>query len=461
MSKNRDYQFLESTISLCPDCMKRIDGKIILKDEKIFVQKTCLEHGDFEEILEENADYYLGRMLYTKPGGICKTQTESNNNCPYDCGLCPAHEQHSCIGLIEVTNACDLKCPVCYAKSGIGDPLPLKKIDEMLELFYDSEDGEAEILQISGGEPTTHPDIIEIIKRAREKVKYVMLNTNGLRIADDEDFVKELSQFVGRFEIYLQFDGFNESTYKHLRGRPLLEVKKRAIDNLTKYKIPITLVSTIERGINDDEIGKIVEYGINTKYIRGINFQPVAFFGRLNGVKRKNRITITGIIAEIDKQTQGAIKKNDFIPLPCNVDRVAITYLYKNKGDFIPLMRNLDLQKYVPVIRNTFKFDPEEFLKDLTASTFTSTASCCNYLGLLGDFYKIIPKGYYRKSQAEKIEYVTENTFRISISSFIDAYNFDMKSMKKECVHIITPDMKKIPFSSFNMIHRDGNNEPN
>lgn len=455
MSNNKDYQFIESTISLCPQCLKRIDGKIILKDNKIFVLKNCFEHGGFEEIMEENAEYYLGRMLYTKPGSVSKTQTLRNKGCPFDCGLCPEHEQHTCIGLIEVTNDCDLKCPVCYARSGTGGPLPLKKINEMLDLYLDSEFNNAEILQISGGEPTTHPEIIEIIKLARKKkVKYVMLNTNGLRIAEDESFVKELSQFVGGFEIYLQFDGFDEETYMHLRGRPLLEVKKKAIAMLEKYKIPITLVSTIERGINDKEIGKIVEFGINSKYIRGINFQPVAFFGRLNGVNRKNRITITGIIENIDKQTKGTIKRSDFIPLPCNVDRVAITYLYKNKGEFIPLMRNLDLKNYVPIIRNTFKFNPEDFLKDLTKSAFSSTNSCCNYLGLLGNFYKIIPKSYFLKSKKEKIEYVSENTFRISVTSFVDAYNFDMKSMKKECVHIITPDLKKIPFSSYNIIHR-------
>ena len=312
MPKTRDYQFIENTTSLCPQCLKRIDGKIILKDGMIFVKKTCQEHGDYEEIMEENADYYLGRMLYTKPGGLSKTQTVRKNNCPYDCGLCPEHEQHTCIGLIEVTNNCDLKCPVCYANSGIGEPLSLKKIDEMLDMYLDSEYGNGEILQISGGEPTTHPDIIEIIKHARDKkIKYVMLNTNGLRIAEDKDFVKELSQFVGGFEIYLQFDGFDKKTYQHLRGRPLTGIKLKAIENLTKYQIPITLVSTIERGINDKEVGRIVEFGINTKYIRGINFQPVAFFGRLNGVKTKNRITITGIINNIEKQTKGAIKKSD------------------------------------------------------------------------------------------------------------------------------------------------------
>lgn len=454
-SNQKNYQYIESTTSLCPHCLKRVDAKIVLKDNKIFILKYCFEHGEQEEILEENSEYYLGRMQYTKPGSVSKTQTERKNNCPFDCGLCPEHEQHSCIGLIEITNNCDLKCPTCYANSGNGDFLSLEKIEEMLDFFIDSEFGNAEILQISGGEPTTHPQIIDIIKLARKKnIKYVMLNTNGLRIANDENFAKELSQFVGSFEIYLQFDGFDEKTYKHLRGKDLLKTKQQAIKNLTKYKIPITLVSTIERGINDQEIGKIVEFGINTKYIRGINFQPVAFFGRLKNIDTKNRITITGIIENIDKQMNGMILKNDFFPLPCNVDRVAITYLYRFKDEFVPLTRNLKIKDYLPVIRNTFKFDPEDFLKDLTKKAFCSAESCCDYLGLLNNFRKFIPKSYFLKSDEEKIEYVSENTFRISVTSFVDAYNFDMKSMKKECVHIITPDLKKIPFSAYNMLHR-------
>lgn len=451
----KEYQFIEHTTSLCPVCFKRVDAKIILKNDMIFVSKYCPEHGEQEEIMEEDGEYYLGRMRYTKPGTVSKTQSDRMNNCPFDCGLCPEHEQHTCIGVIEITNACDQSCPTCYANSGHGQHLEMETIAEMLDFFLDSEFGNAEILQISGGEPTTHPDIIEIIRMAREKqIKYVMLNTNGLRIATDEAFVKELSQFVGKFEIYLQFDGFDDGIYRHLRGMALSEIKQQAIRNLARYKIPITLVSTIERGINDLETGKIVEFGIRTDYIRGVNFQPVALFGRLSSSTPDNRITVTGIIESISRHMNGMIRKEDFFPLPCNVDRVSIAYLHKSNGTFVPLTRNMDISKCLPAIRNTFKFDPEDFLKDLTKRAFGSRESCCDYLGALRDFGKVIPKSFFLKSQAEKIDYVSENTFRISATSFVDAYNFDMKSMKKECVHIITPDLKKIPFSAYNMLYR-------
>jgi uncharacterized radical SAM superfamily Fe-S cluster-containing enzyme len=159
-------------------------------------------------------------------------------------------------------------------------------------------------------------------------------------------------------------------------------------------------------------------------------------------------------MASIEKQMNGMIKKSDFIPLPCDVDRVAITYLYRLKDEFIPIIRNINAKEYLPMIRNTFKFDPEDILKDITKNIFSKEAGCCDYLNLFGKLKPLIPEKFFLKSQKDKIEYVSENTFRISIVSFVDAYNFDMKSMKKECVHIITPDLKKIPFSAYNMIHR-------
>jgi 7,8-dihydro-6-hydroxymethylpterin dimethyltransferase len=454
--RNNDYYFLEHTISLCPLFLNRVDAKIINKNGIVYLKKYCREHGEQIEILEEDYDYYSKRMLFDKPATKSKKQTSINNLCPNDCGLCPDHEQHSCNSLIEVTNKCDLYCPVCYANSGDDKTLSLTEIDKMLDFLIDSEYGSSEILQISGGEPCIHPDIIEIIKNARTKnIKYILLNTNGIRIAEDEEFVKQLSQFKGGFEIYLQFDGFDEKTYSYFRGKNLNSIKQKAIDNLAKYNIPITLVATVERNINDKEIGKTILFGLEAKNIRGINFQPVAYFGRGKNTDTSKRITITGIIDKIEKQTNGMIKKTDFIPLPCNVDRVAITYLYKENGGFIPLMRNLNIKDYLPAIRNTFKFDPSDLYSDMAKSIFSANSECCNYLGLIKNMKKIIPFNYIFKNEQEKINYVSENTFRISITSFLDAYNFDIKSIKKECVHIITPDLEKIPFSTYNILYRN------
>ncbi len=453
---NRDYVFYEFTNALCPECLHSIPAKVILKDDKVFLLKYCPDHGESIELLEEVAAYHLKKRQYDKPGTKMKVHTKMEKGCPYDCGICPQHDQHACIGLIEITTKCDLKCPLCYANAGTGEFLPLDKIEKMMDFFQDSEGGKAEILQISGGEPSLHPDILKIIALAKtKKFKYVMLNTNGIRLAEDEAFVEALSQFVGGFEIYLQFDGFKASTYENLRGENLLEKKKKAIENLTKYKLPTTLVSTISKGINDDEVGQIFTFGLNQPYVRGINYQPVAFFGRTQQRVVDNRITLTGILKRMEQQTSSMLKMDDFIPLPCNVERVAITYLYRTStGEFTPITRGAQIQDYLPLIDNTFAFTIEDALKNVSKS-IKDVKTPCDCLKFLGDFKQMVPLDFVIKSKEQKMDYIDQNTFRISVSSFLDAYNFDMKSMQKECVHVITSDLRKIPFSAYNIIHRE------
>ncbi len=453
----KDYLFLEPTTSICGACNERVGAKIILKDERIFVVKQCPTHGKQEELLEEDSEYYLARKKYDKPGTKCKTQTKIKNGCPFDCGLCPDHEQHTCIGLIEITNKCDLGCPLCYAHSGEGGFLEMDKIEEMMDFYIDSEYGNAEILQITGGEPTTHPKIVEILQLAADKkFKYVMLNTNGIRISEDEEFVKNIAKiFPKGFEIYLQFDGFTPETMKKIRGKDLTEEKQKAIENLTKYNIPITLVSVIEQGINDDEIGDIVRFGFEQKMVRGINFQPVAFFGRVPRQKTLNRMTLTGVLNNIESQTGGMIERDDFIPLPCDVDRVAITYLKKIKeNNWRSVMRDVEIETYLPAIKNTLSFTMEEVAKDMIKPVFKCNGSG-GCIKSMKEMSTIIDPKILLKSKEQKVKYVNENFFRITITSFVDVYNFDIKSVKKDCVHIITPDLKKMPFSTYNMFYRN------
>ncbi|PTN09600.1 radical SAM protein [Mangrovibacterium marinum] len=455
MKTNRDYTFHEATTSLCSACMQPVPAKILLKNGQVFLQKTCPEHGVQLELLEEDADYHLNKRRYDKPGTATISQTSLQKGCPYDCGLCPDHDQHTCIGLIEVTNQCNLQCPICFANSGKEEYLSLEQIDRILDNYVSLENGDAEILQISGGEPTIHPQIIDIIQLALSKnIRFVMLNTNGVRIASDKAFVRQLSQFKERFEVYLQFDGFKETTHVHFRGKNLRALKQQALANLLEENVPITLVSTIEKGVNDDEIGAIVEYGMKQKGIRGISFQPVSYFGRINTEASLSRSTLSGIVKQLENQLNDLFKPGDIIPLPCNVERVAISYLMKDKkGQFIPLPRTIKIDSYLPVIENTFAFDADRFLDD-QVEHIRNNLQLCDCFKLINNIYKYIPRNYRAKSEQEKRNFIDENTFRISITSFIDKYNFDLKSAQKECVHILTPDMKRIPFSTYNMLYR-------
>lgn len=450
---DRDYIYYEYTNGLCNECLKVIPTKIVFKDNKVYLLKYCSEHGEQLELLEHDIEYYKHKRDFDKAGTVTKTQTEVKHGCPYDCGLCPNHDQHSCINLIEVTDKCNMCCNTCYASSGKGKDKDLETIKKMIDFAAEAEGGRGEVLQVSGGEPTLHKDIIKIIEYAREKFQYVMLNTNGIRIAEDLEFVKELSKFKGRFEIYLQFDSFNDEVYTKIRGRNLKSIKEQAVNNLKEYNIPITLVMTLERYLNDKEIGKVITYGIETSNVRGVNIQPVAYFGRKNGnIDRKNRVTLTDTIRLIEEQTKKMIVKEDFVPLPCNVERVSLTYLYKTKNGFLPITRTNNIKKLLPYINNTFTFKIEDALTNGRDIIF---GSCCNPLIFLKEFKKFVPKDFMKWDIEQRSEYVSNNTFRITITSFLDRYNFDIKSMQKECAHIVTEDLKRIPFSSYNIIYRE------
>lgn len=451
---NNDSSIVETVQSLCPHCLEKIPADIIVKDGKVFMSKVCSEHGEFLALIEEDADYYLSRNDYDKPPTESKSQTKVEKGCPFDCGLCAVHKQHTCIALIEVTNDCNLKCPVCYASAGRKEYLDMATIEKMMDFYQEAEYGKAEILQLSGGEPTVHPKIIEIIKLARTKnFKHVMLNTNGLRISEDIKFVEELSEFVGGFEIYFQFDGLDGNIYSALRGRDILDIKLKAIDNLVRYKIPVTIVSTIKRGVNDDEIGKIVQFGLKTPFVRGVNFQPVTYFGRGRTGDNFNRVTMTDILNRIEEQTAGTIKKDDFIPLPCNVDKIAVNYMYRQENEFIPVSRNVKIKNFLPMIKNSLAFDVQDVLSQ-TAEGLVQ-GNVCGCLSFLKDFLPKENKGVNLDERKNRVDYVNENTFRVTVISFMDVYNFDCKVIKKECIHIITPDLKRIPFSTYNMLYRE------
>jgi hypothetical protein len=442
---------INTTKSLCPKCKKLINAEIFSENNKVYMKKSCKKHGKFVCLLSSDAEYYINSLKFNKLGKKpLKYNSEIKRGCPNDCGLCPAHKQHTCIALIDVTEKCDLNCPTCYASSGTGKHLDIKTIEEMMDELVKCE-GKVDVLQISGGEPTTHPEILEILKIARKKsVRMVMLNTNGLRIARDKEFVKQLGKFKGRFEIYLQFDGFKKSTFENLRGRDLRNIKFQAIENLLEQKIPITLVSTIKKGVNDDEIGAIVRFALKTKGIRGITFQPITFVGRYDkDFNPKDRETLTCVAEAIEKQTKGLFLKSDFVPLPCPYPLCcSLTYAYVKNGVPIPITRNLDMEKYYDYVSNQIAFNPKEIIKK-AISRFPRAEA----FESLKDFSCCIPVGKLIISKKERKDYA-DNTIRIVIKPFMDAYTFDIKRAEKCCIHFMLPNKKLVPFCVYNILQR-------
>ncbi|OCR01149.1 radical SAM protein [Oscillatoriales cyanobacterium USR001] len=457
----RPYLFYALTNSVCSKCLTKVEAKIIFRDECVYLVKHCPTHGHEEVLIADDIDYYKLTQQFIKPGDIpLRFNTPIKYGCPYDCGLCPDHEQHSCLTLIELTDKCNLSCPICYADSGVEEISPnsnqarkhrsLAQIKMMLDAVIANE-GEPQIIQLSGGEPTLHPEFFAVMDLVKSKpIKHLMINTNGVRIAKDRDFCDRLSQYMPGIEIYLQFDSFEKSALEELRGADLREIREKAIANLNEYKISTTLVVTLKKGLNDREIGKIIEYALQQRCVRGVTFQPIQIAGRLEQFDPKqDRYTLTEVRRSILQQSP-YFKPQDIIPVPCHPDSLAMAYALKLKGQVIPLTGMIDPDTYVKMMPNSVLYEQNEDLKSKIFELFSTSHSPKSAATSLKQLLCCLPM----MAVPEGITY--ENVFRVLIVQFLDPFNFDVRSVKRSCIHIVHPDGRIIPFDTFNMFYREG-----
>jgi hypothetical protein len=457
----RDYLFYALTNSVCSKCLTKVEAKIIFRDDCVYLVKHCPTHGHEEVLIADDIDYYKLSQQFIKPGDMpLRFNTPIKYGCPYDCGLCPDHEQHSCLTLIELTDRCNLSCPICYADSGVEEVSnisyrprkhrTLEHIEMMLDAVVANE-GEPQIVQLSGGEPTIHPEFFEVMDLVKSKpIKHLMINTNGIRIAKERNFCDRLSQYKPGIEIYLQFDSFEKSTLEELRGVDLSEIREKAIARLNEYNISTTLVVTLKKGLNDSEIGKIIEYALQQKCVRGVTFQPIQVAGRLEQFDPKtDRYTLTEVRRAILQQSPH-FKPEDIIPVPCHPDSLAMAYALKLNGKVIPLTGAVAPDDFVKMMPNSVLYEQNEELKRKTFELFStshSPQSAANAFKQLLCCLPMIPV-------PEGINY--DNVFRVMIVQFLDPFNFDVRSVKRSCIHIVHPDGRIIPFDTFNMFYREG-----
>ncbi|MDA1188509.1 MAG: radical SAM protein [Chloroflexi bacterium] len=448
--KTADSVFYEITRSLCPECKTVIDAQIHLKQGKVFMRKRCAEHGWFVALISSDAEGYVNSLKYNKPGTIpLEFATEVKDGCPLDCGLCPEHKQHTCLALMEINTGCNLACPTCFANAGTGYNITMEEAEVMLDAFVRAE-AEAEVVQFSGGEPTLHPQLFEMMQLAKDKgVRHVMLNTNGLKIVQDPDFARKLGE--ARPMIYLQFDGLTDETYVKLRGEPLLKTKLAVLDKMAELDLHTILVAAIERGVNEHEVGALIKFGLEHPAVRGVNFQPVTHTGRHLPFDPTDRVTIPEVIERIEDQTEGVFLKTDFVPVPCcHPGCQSITYAYvEDDGKVTPLPRVLNVDDYLDYITNRTWPDPSKDVKhalealwsssavpgsDKVAGNFDFTCTTCNI------------------DLAITSEELAKRVFAVSIKDFLDPYTFDVKKVMKCCIGVLTPDGRTIPFCAYNNV---------
>jgi tetraether lipid synthase len=453
MAKTRPYLFYDVAISICSTCYQKVEAKTVFQDGNVYLLKRCPQHGAERVLIADDVDYYrCCREIFIKPPEMPLVyNTPVKWGCPYDCGLCTDHEQHSCLTLVEICDYCNLRCPVCYAASGPERQQfrTLPQIEKMLDAIVRNE-GPPDVVQLSGGEPTVHPDFFAIVEMAKSRpIRHLMVNTNGVRIAQEEDFVKRLADYKEDFEVYLQFDSFERKALMELRGADLRRVRMDALEKLNRYNIATNLVVIVKKGLNDHEIGKTIDFALEQPCVRGVTFQPIQAAGRLeNFDPATDRLTLTEIRRKILQQTK-VFRPDDIIPVPCHPDSLAMAYALKLKGRVTPLTSMIPPEILIDGAANTILYEQEPAVRDNLFKLFATNHSPASSAGSLRELLCCLPKVLV----PDTITY--ENIFRVIIMQFIDAHSFDVRSIKKTCVHIVHPDGRLIPFDTYNLFYRD------
>jgi len=469
-------QVIKKTKSICPECFKVLDATIFEKDNKVYIKKECPEHGKFQDVYWSDYDQYLRAEKFRYDGdGLRNPRTKTEMDCPFDCGICPQHKSHTVLAIIDVTNRCNLRCPVCFANSAAAGYVyePSKEqVREMLKNLRSNDPVPATALQFSGGEPTIREDLFDLIRMAKELgFRHVEVNTNGLRLAQSVDYCRGLKE-AGMSTVYLQFDGVTPEVYEFTRGRDLLETKLKAVENLREAGInSAVLVVTLIKGVNDHQVGDIIRFAIqNFDVIRCINVQPVSICGRIPEAEReKMRITIPDFTRLCEEQTDGKIKVSDFYPVPAVVpiskavgalrDKRYVeftthphcgtaTYIFVEGDEIVPITRYGNIENFLKTMNKVY----EEAAKGRKRRAKIRLLGALRHVkfGLLRKYLlPIVRSGSY-----EALGDLHRKMLMISAMHFMDPYNFDLERIQRCCIHYAVPEGKIIPFCTMNSIHR-------
>lgn len=486
-------RLIRQTESVCPVCLKKVNADIVAYGDEVYMQKTCQEHGFFKTLIWKGAPDYESWENQKMPSVQKNPAMQVEKGCPYDCGLCPEHRQHTCCVLLEVTNRCNLNCPVCFARAGEGDEVKEPSLEEIGE-WYDSmmACGGPFNIQLSGGEPSVRDDLEDIIRLGKEKgFTFFQLNTNGIRLAKEADYAARLKA-AGLNCVFLQFDGMRENAYEILRGRKMLDIKKQAIENCKKANLGVVLVPVIAKGVNEDQVGEILEFALKQMpAVRGVHFQPLSFFGRYEPGKEKDRFTLPQLLQAIEAQTGGKMKIGDFTPAGAENAYCSFSgnFMKTEDGQLRPWNQSAGCGCGAPVeeipdageaAKKAQQFvarrwaaseeesccccaepEPEEESCCCCGEPEEESCCCCGEpepeeescccCGESGDSYDTSSLDAFLKR-------VDQYTLAVSSMAFMDAWNLDLERLRDCYIHVVARknNIRLIPFCAYNLTAIDG-----
>lgn len=461
--------FHSFTKGLCPTCRRLVDGQRILRGGKVYMRKHCPEHGRSEALISGDAEWFLKSLTYIKEGSVpLQHSTEVSKGCPDDCGLCPDHEQHTCLPIVEITNHCNLACPICIVQNNDNYHMTLDEFGRILDGLV-AKEGTVETMNLSGGEPTIHPQFLEMLDMAiaRTEISRVSISTHGLRCASDYAFCEELAK-RGVY-VSLQMDAVEDNNpLKVLRGGGNHRAAKmKALENLERAGVRTTIVATVARGVNDAHVGELVRLLYEKDFLLSLTFQPAAYVGHGGSSFAQHDpldvLTIPDVVRLMVEQSGGRLQKSDFLPLPCSHPSCfGLTYLLKTDEGFVPFPRFLELERYLQVIGNRGTIRPDEQLEDAIRHTMDEMWTGANQVPDSDKILRALKKAILLMFPEDRALELSERLAvgeglvkTIFIHAFMDVHTFEVDRIKKCCTHYTMPDGRLMPGCAYNNLYRD------
>ena len=443
----------EETTGLCPTCLRTVPATILADDGRVWIRQTCPAHGENRALLASDAAEYLRLRQYVpdRVSGCCG----AGESCAPDADGNPGPPV--CILLLEITQACNLRCPTCYADAQGHDFMTVDEARRRLDAFFRAQ-GRLDVLMLSGGEPTIHPQFAELLDLALSyPVGRVIVNTNGLRMYQSDALMVSLAARRSRIELYFSFGSFRADVQTRLYGRDLRIEKTGALQRAQQASLFTTLVPTVERGVNDAEIGDLYRFALSLDNINGVTYQPVMDNGRYqHGFNPADRLTLTGVIAELSRQTDGELVPADFVGLPCShPDCCVLTYglLDAARTRLTPLPRHLDIARYLELFADRIAFAgivgaaARRVWSDVVSLRAGQTLRDLGTLFNEGGLRDVLPL-------LGKPDLLGKRVFRVVVKPFMDAHTYDHNRVKECCTKIINERGEAVSFCEYNVFHR-------
>lgn len=441
----------QPTESLCPVCLARLSARRVVRGSAVYLEKTCPDHGAFAARIWEGEPAFIGWQRPKIPTRPPHCRQPVAQGCPFDCGLCPDHRQRPCTIILEVTGRCNLACPVCYADSGGTRNAEPSLVTIAGWYAAARQAGPGSNIQLSGGEPTLRDDLPHIVAMGREAgFGFIQVNTNGLRLAEDPAFVRDLRS-AGLSSVFLQFDGTEDAIYRTLRGRDLLDAKLAAINACGEHRIGVVLVPTLVPGVNDHDIGRILALAVaHTPVVRAVHFQPVSYFGRFpHPPDDGDRITLPQLMRFIEAQTGGAFQAVHFSPPGCE------NALCSFNANFMVM--------------------PDQSVRAMGGAW---SGSCCpppvnaetgavHTIGCVARQWSAAPACACQATDNPQpvaapgadgtlgldafLARARTHMLAVSAMAFQDVWNLDLERVRDCCIHVMAPDKRLVPFCLYNL----------